>query len=153
MADYGDRPVEYLAAFFDDDACWSKVLIARLIAWVTGGALDRIGGHLKDAYLAKTQAQTNVQKLEADIRIHQLEAQQNLLLAEQNKGLTRWIRPAIAFPFVTYLWKVVLLDKVFGLGRTDPLSAELGEIMMVMIGAYFLTRPFETFLGRFGSSR
>lgn len=153
MAGHGDRPVEYLAAFHDDDARWSKNLIGRLVAWITGGALDRIGGHLKDAYLAKTQAQTNAQKLEADIRIRQLEARQNLLLAEQGKGMTRWIRPAIAFPFVAYLWKVVLLDKVFGFGSTDPLSAELREIMMVMIGAYFLTRPFETFLGRFGSSR
>jgi hypothetical protein len=123
-------------------------LIARIIGWITGGALDRIGGHLKDAYLAKQKAQTDEQKLEADLRIRQLEAQESVLIAEQASGVTRWIRPAIAFPFVAYLWKVVLWDKVFGLGATDPLSAELGEIMMVMVGAYFLTRPFEKFIKR-----
>lgn len=119
------------------------------MAWISGGALDRVGRHLKDAYLVKKQAESDEQKLEADLRVRQLEAQQGLLIAEQGKVLTRWIRPAIAFPFVAYLWKVVLWDKVFGLGSTDPLSAELGEIMMVMVGAYFLTRPFERlFRGR-----
>lgn len=116
------------------------------MAWVAGGALDRIGRLLKDAYLAKKEAESDEQQLEADLRIRQLEAQQKLLIAEQGRALTRWIRPAIAFPFVGYLWKVVLWDKVFGLGSTDPLSAEFGEIMKVMIGAYFLTRPFERFL-------
>nr|WP_306267594.1 3TM-type holin [Pararhizobium sp. IMCC3301] len=118
-------------------------MIARIIGWITGGALERIGGQLKDAYLAKKQAQTDEQRLEADLRIRQFEAQRDIILAEQQSGITRWIRPAIAFPFVAYLWKVVLWDKVLALGTTDPLSAELGEIMMVMIGAYFLTRPFE----------
>lgn len=120
-------------------------MIAQVISWIAGGALDRVGRHLKDAYLAKKQAESDEQKLEADLRIRQLEAQQGLLIAEQGRALTRWIRPAFAFPFVAYLWKIVLWDKVFGLGSTDPLSSELGEIMMVMIGAYFLTRPFERF--------
>jgi len=123
-------------------------LITQIIGWITGGALDRIGGHLKDAYLAKKQAQTYEQKLEADLTIRQLEARQSVLIAEQGSGITRWIRPAIAFPFVAYLWKVVLWDKVLGFGATDPLSTELGEIMMVMIGAYFLTRPIEKILKR-----
>tara|TARA_R110000868_G_scaffold237470_1_gene491992 strand:- start:459 stop:839 length:381 start_codon:yes stop_codon:yes gene_type:complete len=118
-------------------------LIARLLAFLTGGALERIGGQLKDAYIARKQAETDEQRLEADLRIRQFEAQRDILLAEQGNGITRWIRPAIAFPFVAYLWKVVLWDKVFALGSTDPLSAELGEMMMVMVGAYFLTRPFE----------
>lgn len=124
------------------------MVIARIIAWITGGALDRIGGHLKDAYLAKKQAESDEQRLEADLRITQLETQRDTLIAEQGSRLTSWIRPAIAFPFIAYLWKVVLWDKVFGLGTTDPLSAELGEIMMVMVGAYFLTRPFEKFIKR-----
>ena len=126
-------------------------MIARIIGWVTGGALDRIGGHLKDAYLAKQKAQTDEQKLEADILIRQLEGREAVLIAEQSSGITRWIRPAIAFPFVAYLWKVVLWDKVLGFGVTDPLSTELGEIMMVMIGAYFLTRPIEKVLKRWNS--
>lgn len=118
-------------------------MIARLISWITSGAIDRIGGHLKDAYLAKQQAQTDEQKLQAEIRIQQLKAQEAVLISEQANGVTRWIRPAIAFPFIAYLWKVVLWDKVLGLGVTDPLSTQLAEIMMVMIGAYFLTRPIE----------
>jgi len=51
-------------------------VIARIIGWITGGALDRIGSHLKDAYLAKQKAQTDEQKLEADILIRQLEGRE-----------------------------------------------------------------------------
>lgn len=123
-------------------------MIAKIIAWVAGGALDRVGGHLKDAYLAKKQAETDEQRLEADLRIRQLEAQQNVLIAEQGNWVTRWIRPAFAFPFVVYTWKLVIWDKVLGIGVTDPLKGELAEFMMIVIGAYFLTRPFEKFVKR-----
>ena len=123
-------------------------MIAKILSWLGSGALDKVTGHIKDAYLAKQKAQTDERKLEADLRIHQFEAQRDILIAEQRNWITRWIRPAFAFPFVVYLWKVVLWDKVLGLGSTDPLSTQLGEIMMIMIGAYFLTRPFEKFVKR-----
>ena len=71
-----------------------------------------------------------------------------MLLADQGRWLTAWVRPAIALPFVLYLWKLVIYDKILGWGATDDLSPQLWNMMTVIIGAYFLTRPLETVFRR-----
>ena len=43
-----------------------------------------------------------------------------------------------ALPFVIYNAKLVLWDKVLGLGSTDGLSAELFQVELACIGFYFL---------------
>jgi hypothetical protein len=48
-----------------------------------------------------------------------------------------------ALPFVIYNFKIIVWDKVMGLGSTDGLSPELIQLQMIIFGAYFLTRPFE----------
>jgi hypothetical protein len=94
------------------------------------------------------RATNDHEKLEAEQNIARLEAQQSVLLAEQGRWLTAWVRPAIALPFVVYIWKLVIWDKILGYGATDNLSPELWQMMTVVIGAYFLTRPFEKVLKR-----
>lgn len=102
-----------------------------------------IAEQLATAYAAKTNAQTEQQRIAADERIRHLEAMQAIVVAEQGSWLTRWVRPAFAFPFVVYIWKIVLIDKVLGWGVTDPLSDNLTTILVTIVGAYFITRPFE----------
>jgi hypothetical protein len=53
------------------------------------------------------------------------------------------IRPLFALPFIIYNFKVIVYDKVLGLGITDDLSASYWQLQMVVFGAYFLTRGFE----------
>ncbi|MCR4332284.1 MAG: hypothetical protein NUV34_06210, partial [Sulfuricaulis sp.] len=70
--------------------------------------------------------------------------QRDVLVVESaSNGPASWIRPLFAFPFVVYNGKLVLWDKVLGWGTTDPLSAELFQIEMIIIGAFFLTRGAE----------
>ena len=57
--------------------------------------------------------------------------------------VTRWIRPAFALPFVIFNFKVIVWDKVLGLGVTADLSPAFWQLQMVVFGAYFLTRGFE----------
>jgi len=123
-------------------------VIGIVLKWLTGGGIQAIGGELRQAYEAKLKAQTDAEKLEADQAIARLEAQQSILLAEQGRWMTAWVRPAIAFPFVLYVWKLIIWDKVLGYGATDDLSPNLWNMMTVIIGAYFLTRPIETVLRR-----
>lgn len=120
----------------------------RIIGWIAGGGLKGITGELRAAYEAKLQAQNDAERLLADQRIALLEAQQTVLVKEADSKLTSWIRPAFAAVFLVYLAKVVVYDKVLGLGVTDPLSPILEETMMVILGAYFLTRPFEKLFKR-----
>lgn len=106
-------------------------------------AITRIGEEIAKAQVEKAKALTDQERIKADERIKTLEMQRDILVAEQANASTRWVRPAFAFPFVIYIWKLILWDKVFGWGTTDALSDNLTEIMMIVIGAYFLTRPFE----------
>jgi len=96
-----------------------------------------------DLIFAKTNqanATTDQQRIEADVAIVQLEAQQKLLIAEQATRATRWIRPLFALPFVIYNFKVIVWDKVFGFGTTDVLSDQYWQLQMIVFGAYFITR-------------
>lgn len=121
-------------------------MIGVILKWLTGGGIAAIGAELRQAYEAKLQAQTDAEKLAAEETIARLEAQQSILLAEQGRWLTAWVRPAIALPFVIYLWKLIIYDKVLGYGSTDDLSPNLWNMMTVIIGAYFLTRPIEAWV-------
>lgn len=123
-------------------------MIGLVLKWLTGGGIAAIGTELRGAYEAKLRATNDRERVEAEERIARLEAQQSVLIAEQGRWLTAWVRPAIALPFVVYLWKLVIYDKVLAWGSTDNLSPELWNLMMVVMGAYFLTRPIETVLRR-----
>ena len=96
-----------------------------------------------DLMAAKTQqanATTDQQRIEAEVIIHQLEARQEVIIAEQATRATRWIRPLFALPFIIYNLKVVVWDKVLGLGTTDALSDQYWQLQMIVFGAYFITR-------------
>lgn len=118
-------------------------MFGTILSWLAGGGLSAIAEQLNRAHEAKLRAANDADKLEAERRIAELSAQQAVLLAEQGSWLTRWIRPAFALPFVVYNAKIILWDKVLGLGATDPLTAEYWQLQTVIFGAYFLVRPFE----------
>ena len=105
--------------------------------------LKGIAEKIADAYAERQKALTDRERIVADQRIKTLEMQRDVLVSEQGSRLTRWVRPALAFPFVVYVNKLVIWDKVLGFGSTDPLSPELAETMAIVIGAYFVARPFE----------
>lgn len=118
-------------------------MIGIILKWLTGGGIASIGDQLNKAYETKLKAETDSEKLKADMDIEQLKARQAVLVAEQGSWLTSWIRPGIAAPFIVFLWKIIVWDKVLGMGTTDDLSPQIWQVFMVVVGAYFLTRPFE----------
>lgn len=115
----------------------------RLILSFLSGPLTRITEKLVDARLELARAQTDKERIAAEAAVRQLEARERVLIAEQGHWMTQWIRPAFAAPFVIYNAKIIIWDKVLGLGATDGLSAEYWQLQMVVFGAYFLARPFE----------
>lgn len=110
---------------------------------LTSGVIGQVGEELNEAYRAKLQADTDEKKMETQITIERLQHQQRLLLEEQKRWLTAWIRPALALPVVIYVWKILVWDTVLGLGITSNPGDTVNWIVGVIIGAYFLTRPFE----------
>lgn len=93
--------------------------------------VDKIAG----AYEKKASAQTDQQKIAADVEIAALEARRDVLLKDPYGGLVRFLWAA---PFIIYDLKLVFWDKVLGLGSTDPLSQELAITHGMIVGFYFL---------------
>lgn len=118
-------------------------MVGRILSWLVGGGIAAIGKELNQAYQARLSAKNDQERIEAEKLIAQLEARQGVLIAEQGSWMTRWIRPAFAFPFIIYNFKIVVWDKVLGWGVTDPLTEQFWQLQMIIFGAYFLTRPFE----------
>lgn len=105
-----------------------------LLRWITGD----LTGAIERAHRASLEAKTDSERLAQDERIKRLSARQEVILAAQGDPVERFVRIGFALPFVIYLWKVVLWDKVLKLGVTDPLSPELSTIMMIVLGGYFV---------------
>lgn len=118
-------------------------MFMKILSWLTGGGLSAIGKQLNRAYQSKLDAKNNEQRIEADVEISQLHARQVVLIAEQGNWLTRLIRPAFAFPFIAYNFKIIVYDKMLGWGVTDPLSKDMIYLEMIVFGFYFLTRGIE----------
>jgi len=102
------------------------------------GFLLPLASQLAAAYKAKQDATTDQERIEAEERIAQIQAQQRLQTAEAGSRINAFMRAAWTLPFVIYNAKLVLWDKVLSLGSTDSLSSDLTYIEMVIIGFYFL---------------
>jgi hypothetical protein len=66
-----------------------------------------------------------------------------VVIAEQGRWVTALPRPLFAFAFIIYVWKVVVWDRVLGLGSTDALSGDVAQWAMIVLTAYFGGRSLE----------
>jgi hypothetical protein len=121
-----------------------------VIKLLTGGLLDSILGLLKQRssdtaamHNVDTQAATQIATAEIQAEIESRKAQRDVILAERGSWPAAMIRPAFAAPFVIYVWKVVVYDKVLGLGTTDAITGAVGDWAGWIITAYFVSRPIE----------
>lgn len=110
----------------------------KLILSFLSGPLSSISDDLKEAYKAKLEAQNDKVRMAAEERIAVLEARKSSILAAQSNPIERFVRIGFAFPFIVYINKLVLWDKVLEWGVTDPLSSELSYILMIILGGYFV---------------
>lgn len=110
----------------------------KLLLSLVSGPLTQISNDLKEAYQAKLNAANDSERMQIDERINTLEARKSVILAAQSDPVERFVRVGFAFPFVAYTWKLVLWDKILAWGVTDPLSADLTQLMWIVVGGYFV---------------
>jgi hypothetical protein len=53
------------------------------------------------------------------------------------------IRPLLALPVIIYLWKVIVWDKVLGLGTTDAIGGDVGVWAGMIVTTYVGGRSLE----------
>ena len=106
-------------------------MLSVFLRWLSGD----VAQSLAKAYADRNNAQTDQQRIAANARIRALEIQQEA--RAQGGRLTAWMQAAWAAPFVIYDAKLLLWDKVLGIGATDPLSPTLAASHDLMLGFYF----------------
>lgn len=125
-----------------------------MFATVLGWLGNLIGGPFAkaavDAYRAKLTAENTSEKIAADLAARELNVEQRegelatqVVIAEQGRWYTALPRPLFAFAFVIYVWKVVVWDRVLGLGSTAALSGDVAQWAMIVLTAYFGGRSLE----------
>lgn len=101
-----------------------------------------------DAYKAKLSADNTTDKIAADlasrelaVQSRELELQNALRIAE----IGRWYEPdkLMGYAVAIYLGKLLIWDKVLGLGSTDPLAGWVEMTSNLIVVAYFGKRGFE----------
>jgi hypothetical protein len=125
-------------------------MLSAFLGWLgnlLGGPVARAA---VDAYRAKLAAENTSEKIAADLAARELAVEQRerelanaMVLAEQGRWYTAVPRPLFAIAFIIYVWKVVVWDKVLGLGATDALTGDVSQWATIVLTAYFGGRSLE----------
>ena len=125
-----------------------------MLATVLGWLGQLLGGPFAkaavDAYRAKLSSENTSETIAADLAARELAVEQRerelaaqIVIAEQGCWYTALPRPLFAAAFIIYTWKVVVWDKVLGLGSTPALSGDVGQWAVIVLTAYFGGRSLE----------
>jgi hypothetical protein len=105
---------------------------------------------LIDAYKLRLESQNTQDAKATELAIKEIEAEvkaraeaSKIIAIEQGWWLTASIRPLLAFPVIIYFWKVIVWDKVFGWGTTDPILGTVGDWAGWIVVAYIGGRTIE----------
>lgn len=105
---------------------------------------------LINAYKAKLEVTNTQDRIAADLAVKEIEAEiaarvdaSRVILAEQGRWYTAIIRPLLAAPVIIYFWKVLVWDKVLGLGSTDPITGMVADWTGMILTAYVGGRSIE----------
>ena len=105
---------------------------------------------LINAYKARLDASNTQDRIAAYLAAKEIEAEiaarkeaSAIIIAEQGRWYTAIIRPPLTFPLIIYLWKVIVWDKVLGLGTTDPITGMVADWIGTIITAYVGGRSIE----------
>lgn len=107
----------------------------KFLQTLVGAFTGDVAEQLAKAYASKNNAETEQQRIQADLKISELLNRQKN--RELGGKLTAWVQAIWAAPFIIYTWKLVVWDKVFAAGTTDALSSDLLNMQMRIITLYF----------------
>jgi len=129
-------------------------MVASILAWLGNLLGGPFAQAAVDAYKARLAADNASDKIAADLAARELavesrerELATQTVIAEQGRWYTALPRPLFALAFVVYVWKVVVWDKVLGLGTTDPLAGDVAQWALIVLTAYFGGRSLEKVAG------
>ena len=125
-----------------------------LLKLFTGPVLNAITGPILEAYKAKLGAENNQDGKIVELASKAIDAEidarreaSKIIIAEQGRWWTAAPRAITCWSFAIFVAKVVVWDKVLGLGSTDALTGDVsGWAGMVMV-TWFGGRSLEKIAG------
>jgi hypothetical protein len=126
-----------------------------LVKLFTGPVLNAITGPILEAYKAKLGAENNqdgkifeLASKAIDAEIDARREASKILIAEQGRWWTAAPRAITCWSFAIFVAKVVVWDKVLGLGSTDALTGDVsgwaGMVMVTWFGGRSLEKIAST---------
>lgn len=113
-------------------------LILKFLTGFLSGPLGVILKEIRMTQEIKAKAANEKERIQADERLAVLDAQKQAIISSQPDLIWRLCRAGFALPFIVYINKVVIWDKVLGWGVTDNLSADLWYLLYTIVGGFFL---------------
>src|SRR5713226_3538691 len=121
-----------------------------MLQWLASLFTAPVVNGVIEAYKARLSEKNSEGQMAADLAAKaiaaEIEARKSadaLIIAEQGRWYTAIIRPLLALPVIIYLWKVIVWDKVLGLGATDPILGDVGIWAGYIVTTYVGGRSLE----------
>lgn len=116
--------------------------------WLGNLIAGPVLGKAVDAYKAKLESGNTAERIAADLAARELALQQReaeLQTQYRVASLGRWYEPdkLMGYCVAVYFSKLLIWDKVLGLGTTDPLAGFAAVTSNLVVSFYFAKRGFE----------
>ena len=105
---------------------------------IIGSSIGSIVKQIQEEKTKQLNSKNEAERIASDERIKVLEAKRDILLESYRNRWDNIVRFLWAAPFILYIWKLIIWDKILEWGITDPLSPTLENIMWTVLGGYFL---------------
>lgn len=116
-------------------------IISSIITGVISPITNVVGGYLnkkQDVSLEKFKVDGTVDMKLVDGQVSLINAQRQLLEVGVKDRGTRYLQYLFGYPLGLYYAKIILWDKVLGLGSTDPLKGDISTYSLWIVGFLFL---------------
>jgi hypothetical protein len=123
--------------------------MAAIFSWLASFLSGPIVGAVIDGYKAKLAAGNNQDRIAADLAARELEVQRAEIEAQTQYRIAtvgRFYEPEkiMGYAVAVYIAKLLIWDKVLGLGSTDPLGGWIETTANLVVAFYFGKRGAES---------
>ncbi len=122
--------------------------MTAILSWLASLLSGPIIAGVIDGYKAKLAAGNDKDRIAADLAAREMEVQRAEIEAQTRYRIAtvgHWYEPdkIMGYAVAVYVAKLLIYDKVLGLGRTDPLNGWIETTANPIVAFYFAKRGFE----------
>lgn len=125
-----------------------SLFVSGVVSWLGSFLSGPLLKSAADAYKAKLTAGNDAGRIAADLAAKEISLQQReaeLQTEYRKASLGYWYEPdkLMGYAVAIYIGKLLIYDKVLGLGTTDPLAGWVETTANLVVSFYFAKRGFE----------